>query len=56
MEAYICDKCGRVITLIKLKNSMTRLIYSTDDVGSYQHKHLCDDCNNKLANWFKEED
>lgn len=54
MIAYVCNKCGRVITNKDIMQKTTKLTLSTGRVGSYSEMHLCDDCIEKVINFIKE--
>lgn len=55
MKAYVCNKCGRVITNEKMMKATTKLTLSTDNLGVYEEMHLCDDCKKRFHKFVHEE-
>jgi len=56
MKAYVCNKCGRVITNEKIMSDMLRLSISNDKVGKYDEVHLCADCDKKFCSFLHDEE
>jgi hypothetical protein len=56
MKAYVCDKCGRVITNKKIMEDMRKINISTDNVGIFGEWHLCFECFAKLEKFIHESD
>lgn len=44
MIALVCDRCGAVLRGKAEVENTTKLSMSTGKVGTYETKHLCEDC------------
>lgn len=55
MEAYVCDRCEKVITDKKVKSKMIILKLCTERVGIFDEMHLCDDCREKFYEFIENE-
>ena len=53
MKAYKCDRCDRVMVGLIQLSKMTRIDYYTE-VGCYQEKHLCPECESDLRKFMRE--
>jgi NAD-dependent SIR2 family protein deacetylase len=56
VKAYVCNKCGRVITNKDIMKRMIRIEFNTNNIGKYEEMHLCDDCKDKVIKYIREEE
>ena len=56
LRAYVCNKCGRVVTLSDKMKEMTSVELKTDLVGVYDTMHFCSECKSKFYRWLNKDE